>query len=51
MTYFAYSTHKTLDAAELALEDYFADGIICEAERPHIKRIGKRWCVMFPAGY
>ena len=58
--YYEYSTHKTRDAAELALDDYFGLGIICEGEKPYIesRRRPARgelparvvWCVMFP-GY
>ena len=46
--YFVYSTHKTREAAEDALDDYFANGEICAAERPYITKLGKRWAVMFP---
>jgi hypothetical protein len=49
--YFEYSRHATRDAAEDALASYFAEGIICEGERPKIERVrrGKRpWLVMFP---
>lgn len=51
--YFEYSSHRTREAAELALEDYFATGEICEAERPYIRggknRKGEqRFYVMFP---
>ena len=56
---FAYSVHKTRDAAEQALENYFAESIICEGERPFIKserRVTRDqtalyrtvYCVMFP---
>jgi hypothetical protein len=56
---FAYSVHKTREAAEQALENYFANGEICEAERPRIetqRRVVRDqtalyrtvYCVMFP---
>jgi hypothetical protein len=47
--YFAYSSHKTREAAEYALEDYFNTGEICEAEAPYVVRHFGRWYVMFPA--
>lgn len=34
--YFTYSTHKTLQKAQDALEHYFASDQVCEAERPYI---------------
>jgi hypothetical protein len=37
-----YSTHKTMDEANLALDDLFATGEVCEGEHPHIVR--KRLC-------
>jgi hypothetical protein len=46
--YFVYSSHRTREQAETALEDYFADGLICEGERPFIERRKGRYCVMFP---
>lgn len=51
--YFTYSSHKTKEAAELALEDYFANGEISEAEKPYIQEHRNRgrairYCVMFP---
>jgi hypothetical protein len=57
--YYVYSQHKTREAAESALENYFAADIICGAERPFIKterRVGRDqsalyrtvYCVMFP---
>lgn len=59
MPYFVYSTHKTQQAAADALADYYANGEICEAERPYIatqRRVVRDqtalyrtvWCVMFP---
>ena len=48
MLYFVYSSHKSLSRAQDALEDYFANGEISLGERPFIRRIGKRFCVMFP---
>jgi hypothetical protein len=53
--YFVYSSHKTREGAESALETYFAEGSICEAEAPWIKRewlprlMRYTWRVMFPA--
>lgn len=49
--YFAYSIHRTKEEAEDALVDYFASGIVCEAERPKIEynQRTKRYNVMFPA--
>lgn len=52
--YFAYSTHKTREAAETALEESFALGDITPGERPRIETrkdhrgrvIG--YAVMFP---
>lgn len=48
--YFAYSYHRTIEAAQIALENYFAEGIICEGERPRIEWCAarKRYAVMFP---
>ncbi len=57
--YFIYSRHLTRQAAVQALEDYSANGEICEAEMPRIetKRMVGRdqtalyrtfHCVMFP---
>lgn len=48
MNYFIYSSHKSRDAAEQALEDYFANGEISEAEHPRIRKVGARWVVEFP---
>ncbi len=50
MTYFVYSTHQTREAAEAALVDYLAAGIVSESERPHVTRWAytRTWCVMFP---
>lgn len=56
---YAYSIHKTRDAAELALESYFAEELVCKGERPFIKserRVTRDqtalyrtvYCVMFP---
>jgi hypothetical protein len=47
-SYFAYSAHKTRDAANDALEQYFADGRICESEQPYVEKCGKKWFVWFP---
>lgn len=44
-----YSNHSTRDRAENALEDYFADGEVSEGERPMIRNIKGRFCVLFPA--
>ena len=51
--YFIYSVHATEAAARLALEGYFAEGLVCEAERPYIDQNmrapkGRRYRVMFP---
>ena len=40
-TMYVYSTHKTRTAAEQKLEDMFACGEVCEAERPVIRRRSK----------
>lgn len=50
---FTYSMHKTLEAAERSLEDMYACGDVCEAERPRIERkrgVSGRtyWCVTLP---
>lgn len=34
---YVYSSHKTRDRAEDALEDMFASGDVCEGERPMIE--------------
>jgi hypothetical protein len=49
--YFAYSRHATRTLANNALDDYFAQGLICEAEQPFITKCGRGkrpWLVMFP---
>jgi hypothetical protein len=57
--YFIYSQHKTRELAEQALEGYFANGEISEAEHPKIERQRRVardetalyrtvYCVMFP---
>jgi len=54
--YYAYSFHRTYDAAGEALEEYFATGEICAAEQPQIAPTADRklrqskaqWAVMFP---
>jgi hypothetical protein len=51
--YFIYSYHQTREAAEAALEHYFATGEVCEAERPYIDENmrapkGRKYRVMFP---
>lgn len=43
---FAYSWHASRENAEDALEEYFADGEVCEGEHPRIERRGDRWVVM-----
>ena len=44
---FVYSHHKTRDQAELALEQYYATGEVCDGEHPEIVRrrytSGKVW--------
>ena len=46
--YFVYASFKTRAKAEAALEEFFALGEICEAERPYITHRNGRYCVMFP---
>ena len=48
MIYFIYSRHSTEARAYDALENYFAEDIICDGERPKIEKHYKYWCVMFP---
>ncbi len=53
MTYFIYSSHRTREAAQAALEQYFAEGRISAGERPYIDHnmrapAAKRYRVMFP---
>ena len=36
-TYYAYSWHSTRQKAEDNLENYFAEGIVSEGERPRIR--------------
>lgn len=43
---FSYSSHRTRETAEAALEEYFADGEICEGEHPQIVKHGDRFYVM-----
>ena len=51
---FIYAQFETKFQAEDALERYFANGIICESEKPYIERRklsnwkAPRYCVMFP---
>lgn len=35
---FDYSTHKTRESAERALERYFATGEVCEGEHPEVEK-------------
>ncbi len=51
MTYSIYSCHRTREAAQAALEQYFAEGRITTSERPYIDHnmrapAGKRYRVM-----
>ena len=49
---FVYSAHTTREKAEAALQQYFANREVCEAERPRVERRRerdtRRWCVLFP---
>lgn len=45
--YYTYSRHRTREAAEAALEDYYAYGETSDAERPRIIREQGRWAVQF----
>jgi hypothetical protein len=36
MLWFAYSSHKTLDRASDALEDYYATGEVSDGDQPRI---------------
>ena len=42
---YVYSYHHTLDAAEAALDDYYADGAISENEQPRIIKRGNRYAI------
>jgi hypothetical protein len=47
---FIYSCHKDYDTAADALESYFAEGLVCEGEQPHIEtrpsyQAGRRYVV------
>jgi hypothetical protein len=42
---FTYSTHKTRDAAEMALEDYFATGEVSEGDCPRIEARNGRYLI------
>lgn len=46
---FVYSRHKSLERAQMALDDYFATGEVSLSEFPQIKPVntpaGKRWIV------
>ncbi len=57
--YFAYSVHPTFEAADQRLAAYLETGIICESERPWVKKERRVtrdqsalyrtvYCVMFP---
>jgi hypothetical protein len=49
---FVYSAHTTREEAEAALQRYFANSEVREAERPRVERLRerliRRWCVLFP---
>lgn len=45
MYYFTYSRHRTREAAEAAIEDYFATAEIDDSDRPRVVREGGRWAV------
>jgi hypothetical protein len=51
--YYVYSTHKTFEAADDALDDYFCYGIISIGEKPDIIKLSGRntWAVIFPDNY
>ena len=34
---FNYSTHKTFEAAAMALEEYYSTGEVCDGEHPEIE--------------
>jgi hypothetical protein len=40
-----YSSHRTLLSAQNALEDYYATGEVCQAERPDIEFKYGSYCV------
>lgn len=40
---FIYSSHKSLEAAQAALEDYYATGEVGDGDMPTISRSGNRW--------
>jgi hypothetical protein len=42
---FVYATYRTRDAAELALESMFAEGLVCEGERPSIEKRRGRYAI------
>jgi len=42
---YEYSTHRTRDAADQALDNYLATDICSEAEHPRVERKGKVWAV------
>lgn len=46
---FEYSRHKSIERAEMALDDYFASGEVCNGDAPKIERRttpnGPRWVV------
>jgi hypothetical protein len=46
--YYTYSRHRSRDAAESALEEYFATGEVSDGEWPRIKYERSRgWLVQF----
>lgn len=46
--FYTYSRHASRIGAEIALENYFAEGTVCEGERPRIRyERGKGWLVEF----
>ena len=47
--YFIYSSHKTLERADEALDTCFSSGEVCEGERPLIRKINGLYCILFLA--
>jgi len=41
--------YKTRERAEMSLEDMYANGDVCESERPKIEHVHKRYWVSVPA--
>jgi hypothetical protein len=45
--YYTYSRHKTRDAAEDALDDYYCLGVTTPGERPRVRYERGLWLVEF----